>query len=495
MKNKTYSRTSPTDGRRATLGANGRYSRRNNKGYLINQGIGNLLGTTGEVQLTNANTGNTVDSNTGNGGFESGGTNTGEVTNTTGYLVNNNANDGNNDGYGTVHYLNNVRTDDGYNIAGEYSIDIREFGTYATSTTVYPLAVQQLYVGQTTSLGNQSLYSQHGLADGTDGYVRYTGGIDRFIKTAGHRMAVEDSITNGGVTFRSLQMPYNQSQLNMTVYINNDTQTISVGDSIHLDNTGQTPLADGLTNNKPNRYWFMMPDPITGVPHVTKVTSGVVTHHYAWNSGLEGWRNHTDATTWVKQVYLGNNEYNNPPNDSATMQGKEWVGDAETGSLVTQNVFQVAVDEAQAQLNDGWSIQNTTTAGGNSGVWFDYRTDAQPYSVGKYVRKIEGTSAIISYQRATDNLEIEALALSYTGTAFGTPYTVDSSHKIGETRFKYLPLMGNMTSNFNYDDERKGIIVLEVLSYTGEIVNMEIVAKTNGIDNMQARDENGLALT
>ena len=44
MGHKTYSRTSPKDGRRATLGANGKYSRKNNKGYLINQGIGNLLG-------------------------------------------------------------------------------------------------------------------------------------------------------------------------------------------------------------------------------------------------------------------------------------------------------------------------------------------------------------------------------------------------------------------------------------------------------------------
>ena len=75
MKNQTYSRTSPKDGRRATLGANGKYSRKNNKGYIINQGIGNLLGTTGEVQLTNTNTGSTVDSNTGNGGFDTGGTN------------------------------------------------------------------------------------------------------------------------------------------------------------------------------------------------------------------------------------------------------------------------------------------------------------------------------------------------------------------------------------------------------------------------------------
>ena len=43
-KNKTYSRTSPKSGRRATLGTNGKYSRENNKGFMINQGIGNLEG-------------------------------------------------------------------------------------------------------------------------------------------------------------------------------------------------------------------------------------------------------------------------------------------------------------------------------------------------------------------------------------------------------------------------------------------------------------------
>jgi len=43
-RNQTYSRTSPKSGRRATLGSNGKYSRENNKGFMINQGIGNLEG-------------------------------------------------------------------------------------------------------------------------------------------------------------------------------------------------------------------------------------------------------------------------------------------------------------------------------------------------------------------------------------------------------------------------------------------------------------------
>jgi len=51
-KEQTYSRTSPKSGRRATLGSNGKYSRKNNKGFMINQGIGNLEGQ-GTSNLTN----------------------------------------------------------------------------------------------------------------------------------------------------------------------------------------------------------------------------------------------------------------------------------------------------------------------------------------------------------------------------------------------------------------------------------------------------------
>tara|TARA_R110002049_G_scaffold99811_2_gene242866 strand:+ start:1304 stop:1888 length:585 start_codon:yes stop_codon:yes gene_type:complete len=52
MRKQTYSRTSPKSGRRATLGANGKYSRKNDKGFMINQGIGNLEGQ-GNSTVTN----------------------------------------------------------------------------------------------------------------------------------------------------------------------------------------------------------------------------------------------------------------------------------------------------------------------------------------------------------------------------------------------------------------------------------------------------------
>ena len=60
-KDQTYSRTSPKSGRRATLGSNGKYSRKNNKGFMINQGIGNLEGQ------GNSNITNTVNVRTENG--------------------------------------------------------------------------------------------------------------------------------------------------------------------------------------------------------------------------------------------------------------------------------------------------------------------------------------------------------------------------------------------------------------------------------------------
>ena len=60
-KEQTYSRTSPKSGRRATLGSNGKYSRKNNKGFMINQGIGNLEGQ-GTSNLTNNTSSRQIDS-------------------------------------------------------------------------------------------------------------------------------------------------------------------------------------------------------------------------------------------------------------------------------------------------------------------------------------------------------------------------------------------------------------------------------------------------
>jgi len=493
MGHKTYSRTSPKDGRRATLGTNGKYSRRNNKGWLINQGIGNLVNQGNEQRvtyLTNTNNGSTNETNNG-GTSDTGGTTDGGTTNTTGtgYTVNNNAYDGNNDGYGTVGISGGVSTDYGFNMVGEYSIDIRPFGSWSANATVFEYAVERLNVGETTAVGYQPLFSQNGLADGLNGYVRYRSGSDSYVSAQGYRQSQLDTLTNEGVTFRSLQASWDQDEEDETVYLGNNTGSISVGDSLFSDATGQIPLADGLTNNRPNRYWFVKPDPITDIPMITKVTSGVVTHHYAWNSGVEGYRGFSSPSHWKKQVYLGNNVYNSPADVNATMQGKQYVGNNPGGSIQVINAFQVAVDEAQDMLNDGWAI----TSNNSSNSYLDFRTDDEPYAVGKFLYK--NASNNNTYQRVIDNLEIDDQELTYSVTFNGQTFTVDNTYKAEETRFKYLPLMGSMTTNFNYDYRNKAIIVIEYKPMTGEIVNQEIVAKNNGLANLHARTSTGQAIT
>ena len=70
MKDETYSRTSPKSGRRATLGSNGRYSRKNNKGMMINQGIGNLEGQSTSTVNNNRIERNLTETSTINDTFE-----------------------------------------------------------------------------------------------------------------------------------------------------------------------------------------------------------------------------------------------------------------------------------------------------------------------------------------------------------------------------------------------------------------------------------------
>lgn len=479
MKNQTYSRTSPKDGRRATLGANGKYSRKNNKGYIINQGIGNLNGTTGEVQLTNTNTGTVIDTNTGLGGFDTGGTN--EVAT---YI-----NDLNNDGYGEVGYPSGDRFTYSFNMIGEYTIDTTEFGTFAAVATAYPISVERLDVGQTTDLAYRPNFaSPNGLADGTNGFVRFVSGVDSDIRNKGYRMSMMDVLTNEGVTFRSLQSSFNSTTLHETVYLANNTGSISVGDSIYEDATG-TMLASGTTNDRPNRYWFMSPDISTGVPMVTKVTSGVVTHRYAWNTGVESYKNLSRPSAWRKQVYLGNNTYNNPPAQDISGTGQVWVGNESTGSMTTNTSFADAVIEAQTYLNDGYAIEHLTTPQAASNeVWLDFSEGNNPIAAGQYLSKYPH-SAYDPYDRIVDGLEVIGQPLVYELT-FPLNITIDETYKAGETHLRYLPLLGYMFRNFNLDDEGKAVIVIEYKWRTGEIVNSEIVAKNNGSANLHPRDAN-----
>lgn len=468
MGHKTYSRTSPTDGRRATLGANGKYSRKNNKGWLINQGIGNLLGTTGEVQITNNNTGTTVDSNTGNGGFDTGGTNDFQYnTNYTKY-------DTNNDGYGEAHSLGGTLNVIGSNIFSEYTVDHTQFGTFTTADNYTPLTVDNFLTVHPTAIGTSPSYNQYGLADGMNGYVRYRYGYDHDIADKASRQFMGDRLTNEGVVARTLEPEfYNSGTVNRffnrfddTVYLGNDQESISVGDSIYADANG-TKLADGTTNGRANRYWFIHKDN-TNKYMICKVTAGIVTHYYEWRTGREGWLEFSYTNRWSTQTALSGSA----THDSLITDGTEWVGDAETGGLVTVNTFAEAIADAQDKLNNDYSATSSFNSD-EKNVWLDFRT-GNGDAAGQYIHNYNKGTHNIRYIH-TDNLEVTTKPTSITIGG----QTASFPHKVVESRFMYLPLYGQMGYNFEFNNIEKAVIVMEYKHYTGEIVQSQIVYKNN----------------
>ena len=60
----------------------------------------------------------------------------------------------------------------------------------------------------------------------------------------------------------------------------------------------------------------------------------------------------------------------------------------------------------------------------------------------------------------------------------GTPVTIDNSYKAGETFFGYLPVFGTMPLHFDFQ-VNKSLIIVEYDKYTGEIINRQIVSKSN----------------
>ena len=474
MKNQTYSRTSPTDGRRATLGANGKYSRKNNKGYIINQGIGNLLGTTGEVQLTNNNTGTTVDSNTGNGGFETGGTNDFQYnTSYTKY-------DTNNDGYGEAHSLGGVLNNLGYNIFSEYTVDHTQFGTFSTADEYTALTVDSFLTVHPTAIGQSPSYSQYGLADGLNGYVRYRYGYDEDIAEKAGRQFMADRLTNEGVVARTLEPQfYNSGALNRflnrfddTVYLGNDQESISVGDSIYADANG-TPLADGTTNGRANRHWFIHKDS-SDKYMICKVTAGVVTHYYEWRTGPEGWLEFSYTNRWSSQIVLTGNTSHDP----LIVEGTEWIGnppdstEEPLGELITHNTFADAVADAQDKLNNNYSPTSSFNDDSKN-VWLDFRT-GNGDDAGNYIYNYNKGTHNIRY-RHTENLDVTTKPLSITIAG----QTVSYPHRAVESRFMYLPLYGQVSAYFDFNNIKKAVIVVEYKHYTGEIVQSEIVYKNN----------------
>jgi len=480
MKNQTYSRTSPTDGRRATLGANGKYSRKNNKGYIINQGIGNLNNQGNEQNHTsssfinNNNTGSTNNSNTGNGGFETGG------TNNTSYNTNYTKYDTNNDGYGEAHSLGGTVNNLGYNIFSEYTVDHTQYGTFATADNYTALTVDNILTVHPTAIGVSPSYNQYGLADGMNGYVRYRYGYDNQISDKAMRQFMADRLTNEGVVARTEEPQFeNNGALNTflnrfddTVYLGNDQESISVGDSIYADANG-TPLADGTTNGRANRYWFIHKD-TNDKYMVCKVTAGVVTHYYEWRNGPEGWLEFSYTNRWSSNIVLTGNT----SHDSLIVDGTEWVGnppdstEEPLGELITHNTFADAVADAQAKLNDNYSL-TSSFENDEKNVWLDFRTGLGD-DAGKYIYNYNKGTHNIRYS-LTQNLEVTTKPLSVTIAG----QTVSYPHRAVESKFKYLPLYGGMSASFNFNNIGKAVIVMEYKHYTGEIVQSQIVYKNN----------------
>jgi len=464
MGHKTYSRTSPTDGRRATLGANGKYSRKNNKGWLINQGIGNLLGTTGEVQITNNNTGTTIDSNTGNGGFDTGGTND----------YNTRTDDSNNDGYGEVTRLGSTTTVNSFNIMGEFTVDESQFGTFQTASGYTAYNVRDMNARQPSDIGVQSFFSQNGLADGLNGYVKYREGYDDRVMKFGRdfdalSLPVDDiDGSNGSKTvvadFMEADNAKKIENWDDVIYLDSSKTDITVGDSIYADAEG-TMLASGTTNGRKNREWFLWTD-----GDVVKVTAGVVTHKYNYKDQEdEKWSQYIGTPALSRQTYDGTTVTTD--NESITGIGKAWQGDFDSGSLVTTATIDDVATQLQTAFNNGFAIVETTY---NPSKRYNYidNSISDPTAVGEYLyKRIDGFNA---GRRLSSDLEVNQREHIYN--VLGT--TVDESYRFGETYFAYLPVFGFMTRNFNFPSDR-GAIIIEYDKYTGQILNRKTVYKNN----------------
>lgn len=357
--------------------------------------------------------------------------------------------DTDNDGYGNYNRVGLNFVDISENIVGEFTVDTTNIGTFTTAPSYTSVDVEKLPVGQPSDVGNTPFFSQYGLADGMNGYVRYSEGWDKDIAYYAFRAYMQDVNDRDGNNIGSLENSGYNSVLIDTIYKDSSKTGFSIGDSVYSDNSG-TKLADGTTNLKDNRYWFLFDG------KVIKVTSGVVTHTYDWINETEGIAKFNGGFTMAKQELIDGDVITT--NDSSIpLKGKEWVGDESTGSLVTTNTLQDAGDAVLAKLNDGYAIIQSN----EDGFYLDYRSSNNPFSDKLQVRNLGPNS----YRLLKDDLK------DYT-------FELIDSYKTSETTFMYLPVYGTMSAHYQSTDG-KGVIVLEHNKYTGQIVDHQIVFKTN----------------
>ena len=384
--------------------------------------------------------------------------------------------DTNNDGYGNVSRLGtSTPITNTFNMMGEFTIDESQYGTFQTAAAYTEYTVKDVNVRQPSDVGTQPFYSQNGLADGFDGYVKYREGYDTIVANTGFQNDMLSYPVDSGGTVADYvvdDIHFLPANWDMKIYLDSTKTDISVGDSIYQDEEG-TPLNDGTTNGKTNREWFLWTD-----GDIVKTTGGVVTHKYNYkDTEDEKWIQFVTGSHLKKQSYDGNTVTYLEDGQVET-NGWEWQGagpdtDEPVGSLVQVMDIDTAAGIIQTKLNDGWALVPIMHNQDKIYDTFDF-SQPDPFAIGEqvYTRELgfnvgrRLSSDIIPKTRST------SVYLEYLDT------TLDYSYKLGETYFSYLPIFGSMTSNFNFP-HRRGVVLIEYDKYSGLIVDKRVVYRTN----------------
>tara|TARA_R100001163_G_scaffold215_2_gene353 strand:- start:2421 stop:4103 length:1683 start_codon:yes stop_codon:yes gene_type:complete len=383
--------------------------------------------------------------------------------------------DTDNDGYGEFYFIGSTQYNKGENIIGEYTVNESQYGTFSTASAYTTVDVLRVNNVHPSNYGTLPYYSQNGLADYTNGGVSYTQGHDPILSEYALRFFMDSVQTTAGNTISSLAPTANNFR-EVTVYINSSNTGFSVGDSVYSDNQG-TMLASGTTNGRKNRYWFYYNN------NVIKVTAGVVTHVYDWRNKPEGIVRYNVDRRQIKfaKREIINNIVTDYDDVDVNHKGKEWSGDAETGSLVTISTLNNKATEIQNLLDNDYFYKRITLTTAHRGFYLDFRNNnTTPFITGEtlYERNL-GYNAFLRLLKddITPVTEPTSITLS-DGSTFSLSY------KSGETFFAALPIYGNKNNNsYRITDTQteqekavgKGIILVEYNKYTGVIIDHKIL--------------------
>ena len=386
--------------------------------------------------------------------------------------------DTDNDGYGEFYFIGSTQYNKGENIIGEYTVDESQYWTFATASSYASVDVLMVNDIQPSSYGTLPYYSQNGLADYTNGGVSYTQGHDPILSENALKYFMDSVQTTAGNTIGSLS-PNAHNHRKLTVYIDGSKTGFSVGDSVYSDNQGSM-FSSGTTNGRKNRYWFYHNN------NVIKVTAGVVTHVYDWRNKPEGIVKYSvdrRNIVFAKEEYINNNTTIHP-DVSVSHKGKEWSGDAETGSLVTLSTLNDKATEIQNLLDDDYFYKRITTISSHRGFYLDFRNNNNtPFITGQtlYERNL-GYNAFLRLLKDDITPVAEPDSIDLLGGG-----TLSLAYKSGETFFAVLPIHGNKDNRSyrifdspNFDITiGKGVILVEYNKYTGVIIDHKILYRND----------------